>query len=149
MSILPKCECGQRKSYAVNGKTGKIQLYCPRCHIRCSVCGSIEPRENFCDKPDVQSRTNCKSCYEAPEATWTNLKMHANKNYRLLNGEVRRLNEIGQAAITVGELKALLNALPDDAPIVLTNQCAENGETFHEPEICGYRTFMGKSLYSI
>lgn len=123
----------------------------PDDYIQCSVCGVWkDPIAYRNTGEERQSRTNCEVCYNMPYEEMKVLKEETNLVFREslyqtvlrrakeLNRETQRQNEKFASSIPVQELIEILQKLPADSRIAITqegfySEC-EFAEIFEEPE---------------
>lgn len=106
--------------------------------VRCSVCGKIKLRSEFCDANGLMIRTNCKDCYELPAEEFCEL---GKRFEECLNGDLKKFeptdfvvskyNRIASAP-TVRDLIAELQKLDPEARI---KNGSEFGIFFEEGEL--------------
>lgn len=91
--------------------------------VRCSVCGKIKLRSEFCDANGLMVRTNCKDCYELPAKEFCELGKRFEeclnddlKKFGPTDFVVSKYNQIASAP-TVRDLIAELQKLDPEARI--------------------------------
>lgn len=90
----------------------------PKNYICCSVCGSWEHPRMFTKREDgVQDRTNCKTCYEAPQESWKEIQENKQDTINSLKYQfnLQKLSEsksYTDNSISVEEMIKALQDLP-------------------------------------
>lgn len=73
--------------------------------VRCSVCGKIKLRSEFCDANGLMVRTNCKNCYELPAKEFCEL---GKRFEECLNADLRKFD--GSAESNAGKYNRIASA---------------------------------------
>lgn len=127
----------------------------PENYDECSVCGIFHPPESFRNEDQQsKSRTNCKSCYEAPSDQWNQIEQEKERHKEARNKLIQEENHIETVmvnSVSVEALIHLLEQLPKDARIAITQSGYYSDGEFaqiHAPELKETLS-TGKKVYVI
>mgnify|MGYP007088035475 CR=1 FL=1 len=98
----------------------------PDDHIECSVCGKYQSPDLYRNEGETrQSRTNCKTCYEAPSESWDKIRAEVDKykaSRQALEDQLAHQSNLLHSSMPVEELIQKLQALPKGSRILMTQE---------------------------